>query len=189
MMQYQDKPNHNAHSVALPHVHATGRVPELVVNGEPFLILGGELRNSSSSSLHYLQPIWQRLVDLNLNTVLAAVSWELVEPREGTFDFSLLDGLLTSARQHGLRLILLWFGSWKNGMSSYIPAWMKRDSARFPLAMRSDEKSVPVLSTLSQANWRADSTAFAALMRHLREVDSREQTVLMVQVEVVGPRP
>ena len=182
-MQYQDKPNHNAHSVALPHVHATGRVPELVVNGEPFLILGGELRNSSSSSLHYLQPIWQRLVDLNLNTVLAAVSWELVEPREGTFDFSLVNGLLTSARQHGLRLILLWFGSWKNGMSSYIPAWMKRDSARFPLAMRSEEKSVPVLSTLSEANWRADSTAFAALMRHLREVDSREQTVLMVQVE------
>lgn len=167
----------------LPHLRRSGCAIELIVDDEPFLILGGELRNSSSSSLEYLRPIWQRLVDLNLNTVLAAVSWELVEPRESVFDFSLVDGLIAEARRHHLRLILLWFGSWKNGMSSYVPAWVKRDYRRFPRARRSDGQVAPVLSTLVEANWQADSRAFAALMRHLREVDSKDQTVIMVQVE------
>jgi Domain of unknown function (DUF5597)/Beta-galactosidase len=168
---------------SLPHLRATGRATQLMVGGEPFLVLGGELRNSSSSSPEYMRPVWQRLVDLNINTVLAAVSWELVEPEEGAFDFSLLDGLIASARQHNLRLILLWFGSWKNGMSSYVPAWVKRDYARFPRARRADGKPVAVLSTLVEANWRADGSAFAALMRHIREVDGRDHTVIMVQVE------
>jgi beta-galactosidase GanA len=167
----------------LPHLRAEGRATQLLVNSEPFLVLGGELRNSSSSSLEYMRPIWQRLADLNINTALTAVSWELVEPQEGTFDFSLVDGLITAARQHNLRLILLWFGSWKNGMSSYVPAWVKRDYERFPLARRSDGKSALVLSTLAEANWQADSRAFAALMRYIREVDSSDQTVIMVQVE------
>lgn len=167
----------------LPHLRASGRATELIVDGEPFLVLGGELRNSSSSSLEHMRPVWQRLVDLNLNTVLAAVSWELVEPQEGVFDFSLVDGLIAEARQHHLRLILLWFGSWKNGMSSYVPAWVKRNYRRFPRAVRSDGKAAPVLSPLAEANWQADSRAFAALMRHLREVDSGHHTVIMVQVE------
>lgn len=168
---------------SLPHLRATGRATQLMVDGEPFLILGGELRNSSSSSLEYMRPIWPRLVDLNINTVLAPVSWELIEPAEGAFDFRLVDGLITGARQYNLRLILLWFGSWKNGMSSYVPAWVKRDTKRFPRARRADGTPVDVLSTLADANWRADSSAFAALMRHLREVDGKNHTVIMVQVE------
>jgi beta-galactosidase GanA len=176
-------PPPNGGDTSLPHLRATGRATQLMVDGEPFLILGGELWNSSASSLAYLRPIWPRLVDLNINTVLAPVSWELVEPAEGTFDFSLVDGLIAGARQYNLRLILLWFGSWKNGMSSYVPAWENRDSARFPRARRADGTPVDVLSTLADANWRADSSAFAALMRHLREVDGRDHTVIMVQVE------
>jgi beta-galactosidase GanA len=177
------EPTPGSTGINLPHLRPAGRATQLVVNGQPFLVLGGELRNSSSSSLEYMRPIWQRLVDLNMNTVLAAVSWELVEPQEGVSDFSLVDGLIADARQHNLRLILLWFGSWKNGMSSYVPAWVKRDYGRFPLARRSDGKSAPVLSTLAEANWQADSRAFAALMSHIREVDSSDQTVIMVQVE------
>lgn len=176
-------PTKESVDTTLPHLRTAGSTTELVVDGEPFLIIGGELRNSSSSSLEYMQPIWGRLVDLNINTVLAAVSWELVEPQEGLFDFSLVDGLIEGARAHDLRLILLWFGSWKNGMSSYVPAWVKRDYERFPLARRADGKAVTALSTLAEANWQADSKAFAALMRHLRAVDEGEHTVIMVQVE------
>ena len=176
-------PSTTGRDQSLPHLRATGRATQLMVDGEPFLILGGELRNSSASSLEYMRPIWSRLVAMNINTVLAPVSWELVEPAEGAFDFSLVDGLIAGAREHGLRLILLWFGSWKNGMSSYVPAWVKRDSARFPRARRADGTPVDVLSTLADANWQADSHAFAALMRHLRAVDGRDHTVIMVQVE------
>lgn len=167
----------------LPHLRTSGGATQLNVDDRPFLVLGGELHNSSSSDLTYLQPAWERLVTLGLNTVLAAVSWELVEPEEGRFDWSLVDGLIADARRHGMRLILLWFGSWKNGQSTYVPLWVKQDYHRFPRARRQDGQPVEVLSTFAEANRHADASAFAALLRHVRAVDGDDQTVIMVQVE------
>jgi len=167
----------------LPHLQRQGSARQLIVDGRPFLILGGELRNSSSSSLEYMRPIWQRMVDLNFNTVLAPVSWELVEPEEGRYDFALVDGLIQEARRHNLRLIFLWFGSWKNGQSSYVPVWVKKDYKRFVRVRTGGGETIEVLSTLAEANWKADARAFAALMRHIREVDGAGHTVVMMQVE------
>ncbi|MEO7908647.1 MAG: DUF5597 domain-containing protein [Roseiflexaceae bacterium] len=166
-----------------PHLRKQGNATQLIVNGRPFLVLGGELHNSSASNIEYMQPIWQRLVTLNLNTVLATVAWEQIEPAEGSFDFTLVDGLIQAAREHGLHLVLLWFGSWKNGVSSYVPAWVKRDCRRFPLAKLQSGQTAAVLSTFAEANWQADARAFAALMQHIRAVDRAAQTVIMVQVE------
>lgn len=174
---------HVAAAQDLPHLRAQGDAVQLVVDGEPFLILGGELGNSSASSLTYMDPIWPKLADLNLNTVLAPVYWELVEPEEGQFDFTLVDGLIEQARAHDMRLVLLWFGSWKNSMASYVPDWVKRDHERFPRAERSDGSAMEMLSAFSEANVAADARAFEALMRHLRAVDGDEHTVIMVQVE------
>ncbi len=126
------KPTQETINTHMPHLRKQGSTTQLIVDGKPFLVIGGELRNSSSSSIEYMRPIWERLVALNLNTVLAPVSWELIEPEEGRFDFTLIDGLIQEARRHDLRLIFLWFGSWKNGMSSYIPLWVKQDYRRFP---------------------------------------------------------
>src|SRR5690349_3168808 len=173
---------HNRTDAGTPQLRRQGSAAQLIVGGRPFLVLGGELHNSSSSSLEFMQPIWQRALDLNFNTVLAPVFWELIEPREGDFDFALVDGLIQAARDHGLRLVLLGFGSWKNGMSSYAPLWVKQDYRRFPRA-RLAGATAEVLSTLAEANWRADARAFAALMRHIAEVDGRTGTVIMVQVE------
>ena len=166
-----------------PYLRKQGHTTQLIVDGQPFLVLGGELHNSSSSHLEYMRPIWERLLALNLNTVLAPVSWELIEPEEGIFDFSLVDGLIQEARRHNLRLIFLWFGSWKNGMSSYVPLWVKQDYSRFPRVKLQHGQAVEVLSTLIEANWQADASAFAALMRHIRVVDENDHTVIMMQVE------
>src|SRR5215216_7761793 len=130
----------------MPQLRRHGSATQLIVDGNPFLVIGGELHNSSSSSIEYMQPIWQRMRDLNINTVLTPVSWELIEPAEGSFDFRLVDDLLRDARSHDLRLIVLWFGSWKNGMSSYIPVWVKQDSARFPRAQLHTGEMIEVLS-------------------------------------------
>jgi beta-galactosidase GanA len=166
-----------------PFLRTQGDASQLIVDDRPFLMLAGELGNSTASDLEYLRPFWSRLRALHLNTVLAPVYWEMMEPREGEFDFTLVDGLIEGARAHDLRLVLLWFGSWKNSMSSYVPAWVKRDQQRFPRAETSDGRGLEILSPFSQANRAADARAFAALMRHLRVFDGARHTVLMVQVE------
>ncbi|MBI1761566.1 MAG: DUF5597 domain-containing protein [Acidobacteria bacterium] len=172
-----------AQSSALPHLRQQGTATQLIVDDKPFLVRGGELGNSSSSSLEYMRPIWPKLAAMKLNTVLVPVYWELLEPLEGQFDFTLVDGLLQDARKHGLRLVPLWFGAWKNSMSCYAPAWVKTNQQRFPRAEDKAGSGMEILSPFSQANLAADARAFAAFMRHLREVDSRDYTVILVQVE------
>src|SRR6266545_2921584 len=166
-----------------PYLRQQGTATQLVVDDKPFLVLAGELGNSTSSSLEYMRPIWPKLASLNLNTVLIPVYWELMEPAEGKFDFTLVDGLIQEARKHKLRLVPLWFASWKNSMSCYAPAWVKTNQQRFPRSQDKAGKGIEILSPFSKENLDADSRAFAAFMRHLREVDGNDQTVIMVQVE------
>jgi GH35 family endo-1,4-beta-xylanase len=99
----------------LPRLEKIERGQQLIVDGKPFLMLGGELQNSSMTSAAYMDTVWQKLADTNVNTVLGCVTWEDIEPKEGEFDFSELDKVIKNARTHGLRLVLLWFGSFKNG--------------------------------------------------------------------------
>jgi beta-galactosidase GanA len=156
---------------------------QLVVDGRPMLLLAGELGNSSASSAAYMAPHWARLKAMHLNTVLAPVSWELIEPTEGRFDFTSVDDLIREARAHDLKLVLLWFGAWKNSMSTYVPGWVKRNQERFPRAQLPNGQGLDILSAFSPANQAADAHAFAALMAHLKAVDEARSTVLMVQVE------
>lgn len=167
----------------VPYLQRQGSATQLIVDGKPFLVLGGEIGNSSSSTAEYLGPIWPKLTALKLNTLLAPVYWDLSEPEEGRFDFALVDSLVQEARRHQLRLALLWFGSWKNSMSCYAPAWVKTDLTRFPRTQDRNGGSQEMLSPFSEDNRAADARAFVALMRHLREIDGEKHTVIMIQVE------
>ena len=167
---------------AAPRLESRGSATQLIVDGKPFLILGGELHNSSSSSLEYMKPIWPQLAAMNLNTVVTPLSWELIEPAEGKYDFTLVDGLLDQARQQHQRIVFLWLASWKNGMSSYAPVWVKQDTRRFPRVVEHGAE-VEILSPQGAATQEADARAFAALMAHIKEADSRDHTVIMMQVE------
>ncbi len=151
--------------------------------GSRFLFSVASFRNSSTSSLDYMKPIWPRMAVGNLNTLLAPVSWELIEPGEGKFDFSLVDGMIAAAQDNHLHLVFLWFGSWKNGESVYAPAWVKSDLNRFPRAQDEQGGILEILSAFSNVDRDADAHAFAALMKHIREVDGSKHTVLMMQVE------
>jgi hypothetical protein len=165
-----------------PHLEKQGAVTHLIVDGRPWLGLAGELLNNAASTAENVRPVWPNLAKANLNTALVGVGWGWTEPEEGKFDFSALDGALGDARSNNLHVVLLWFGSWKNGTSSYPPAWVKRNPDKYPVARDKDGKGREILSTLSTTNMEADGRAYAALMRHVRETDPTH-TVIMIQME------
>ncbi|KAA9041763.1 mannonate dehydratase [Ginsengibacter hankyongi] len=168
--------------IRMPYLIKKGTTEQLIVDGKPFLVLGGELGNSTASSLDYMRPVWSKFKAMNLNTILSPVYWELLKPKEGTFDFTLVDNIIKAARKNNLRVILLWFGSWKNSMSCYAPAWIKTNESRFPRAQDNTRKGLEILSAFSKNNLDADEAAFAVLMKHIKETD-KSHTVIMVQVE------
>jgi beta-galactosidase GanA len=174
---------HPQGSGAIPHLRKQGTATQLIVHNKPFLMLGGELGNSSASDLNYMAPLWPKLKAMHLNTVLTPVYWELVEPREGTLDFALVDGLIASARKNSMKIVVLWFGSWKNSMSCYVPNWVKTNQKRFPRSRTRDGKALEILTPFSDENRNADARTFVGLLKHLRAVDGTQNTVVMIQVE------
>jgi len=165
----------------LPHIVQKDGRYALLVDGAPFLMLGAQVNNSSAWPA-MLGKVWPAIEYLHANTVEMPVYWEQFEPAEGRFDYAVVDTLLSQARQHGVRLVLLWFGTWKNGSAHYMPLWMKRDPARFPRISGANGRPVDSPSPYAAATLAADKQAFTTLMRHLKETDLRH-TVIMVQVE------
>ena len=154
----------------------------LLVDGRPYLMLGGQVHNSSAWPSE-LPRVWKALAELHANTVEAPVYWEQIEPQPGKFNWDHVDLLVKEAREHNLRVVLLWFGTWKNGNMHYVPEWVKTDTKRFPRVIRADGEPIDVLSASSRSNLEADKAAFTSLMRHLKALDGDEHTVLLVQVE------
>jgi len=153
----------------------------LLVDGAPYFILGAQVNNSSAWPA-MLPKVWPAMEFMHANTVEMPVYWEQLEPVRGKYDFSLVDTLLTEARAHKMRLVLLWFATWKNGNAHYVPEWMKADPVRYPHVV--DEKGRPMdsPSPFCTEAMQADEAAFAAFMGHLKKADP-QRTVLMVQVE------
>ena len=160
-----------------------GTATQLVVDGSPMVILGGELSNSAATSVADIDSVIPRMARLGLNTVLVPAQWDLTEPVEGQFDFTLIDRTILRARENRLKVVFLWFGAWKNSMSCYAPLWFKRDTRRFPRAMTRSGKPLEIASCFSENVFQADHKAFQRLMEHIAEVDGREHTVIMMQVE------
>ena len=171
-----------AFATDLPRVATDHGRHTLFVDGKPFLMLGAQVNNSSNWP-GVLGEVWPAIDKLHANTVQVPIAWEQIEAKEGQFDFSFLDTLVGQAREHNVRLILLWFATWKNNGPSYAPAWVKLDDRRFPRVYSRDGKRLNSLSPLAAATLEADRKAFVQLMTHLRQIDGDRHTVIMVQVE------
>ena len=160
-----------------------GTATQLVVHGMPFLILGGELGNSSAACPQDIERIFPKLKKMGLNTVLVPVYWDLTEPVEGQFDFTLTDKALQQARENDLKIVFLWFGAWKNSMSCYAPLWFKENHKKYPRAYTQSGKPLEIASAVSEAVYEADHHAFSQWMQHIATVDKEEGTVIMIQIE------
>jgi hypothetical protein len=171
-----------AQSNDIPHLEKRDNRFALIVDGKPFFVLGGQINNSSAWPAN-LPAAWSAAEAMHANTVEAPVYWEQMEPTKGAFDFTGVDLLINQAREHHLRLVLLWFGTWKNGQNHYVPEWIKSAPKTYPREENDRGKLLDVMSPNSSANLDADKHAFAALMRHVKSIDGTDHTVIMVQVE------
>ena len=182
----------------IPHIEKKNGHPVLMVKDRPMILIAGEVHNSDSSSPAYMEGIWNIAKELGMNTLLLPAPWDLIEPEEGSFDFSVPRALIDQARAREMHIVFLWFGSWKNAECMYAPAWVKQDLKRFPRAQiekgknkagRQVSPTIPVkmpyttLSYLGQETAQADARAFAAFLGFLKDYDEAEQTVVAVQVE------
>lgn len=160
-----------------------GTATQLIVGEKPFLILGGELGNSSATCLEDIERIFPKLQRMGLNTVLVPTYWDLIEPSEGNYDFSLTDKVIEQARKCQMKIIFLWFGAWKNSMSCYAPLWVKENYKKYPRARTQYGKPLEIVSTFSENVFQADNRAFRQWISHLAAIDKEEGTVLMIQIE------
>ena len=177
----QAQPAAAAPAKSLPSIIEKDGRYALQVDGEPYLMLGVQANNSSAWPA-YLGKVWPAAETLHANTVELPIYWEQMEATQGKYDFSVVDMILKQAREHRLRLVLLWFGTWKNASSHYTPEWIKLDQEKYPFVRDKDGQTLDSPSPFSPARLEADKSAFRALMRHLKQADP-QRTVLMVQVE------
>lgn len=160
-----------------------GNATQLIINNTPFLILGGELGNSSATNVHDIENIFPKLQRMGLNTVLVPAYWDLLEPIEGHFDFTLTNKVLEQARKYDLKVIFLWFGAWKNSMSCYAPLWFKENYKKYPRAYTQSCKPLEIASAFSNEVLQADNRAFTQWLKYIASIDRNEGTVIMIQIE------
>ncbi len=170
------------HAAEMPRLQHAGDRYTLMVDGQPYFVLGAQVGNSSGWP-EKLDALWPKAEAMHVNTLEVPVYWEQMEPHEGVFDDSVIDAAVKGARAHGVRLVLLWFGTWKNGKMHYVPDWVKSDTSRFPRTMTREGKPIDVLSANAPTNLAADRAGFVHLMHHLKQIDGEQHTVIMVQVE------
>jgi hypothetical protein len=167
----------------VPGIEKTGSSYRLLVDGSPYLMLSGQVHNSDTSNLDDLNRSLDVLANWHANTAEVPIYWEAIEPAEGQFDFSSVDMAIQAARKRDLHLVLLWFGTWKNGESHYVSEWMKRDKQKYTRVRGARGEEMEIISPLCRSAMEGDARAFAALLHHVKSVDEGERTVLMVQVE------
>lgn len=176
----QDK--NNPENESIPHLKVENNITRLIIDGKPWLMLAGELHNSTSSAPEYFAEAINNAVSMNVNTVIASVAWEQLEPVEGKYDYSCVDFILKNAYEHNLKVVLVWFASWKNGESSYAPIWVKKDTKRFFRIKNSLGEKMSAISPFCKESMIADAKALASFMKYIREKDSRK-SIVMIQVE------
>jgi len=170
-----------ASGAAMPKLIEQNGQYALLVDDQPFFVLGGQAHNSSAWP-GMLPQVWAAIEGMHANTLEIPMYWQQIEPRQGEFDFSVVDTIIKEARSHNVRLVLLWFGTWKNGNTDYTPSWIKLNPEKYPHVVGRNGQIVVSPSPFAKATMEADAKAFAAVMKHLKKFDSRH-TVIMIQVE------
>jgi len=168
----------------LPRLEELNGRQALFVDGQPFLIRGLQWDCDSCYAAEIMDPLFPAAARMGCNTAALPLYWNEIEMVEGKYSFAMLDHRLDQARRTHLRLVLLWFGSYKNGCLNYAPDFIKRDQQRFRRVHRPDGTELHNFSGPTSAQTQAaDRQAVETVFRHLKKVDGRQHTVILFQME------
>jgi beta-galactosidase GanA len=176
----------NNTAAQIPYLRNLKTHSQIIVDGKPFLMVAGELHNSTCSAPEYFSQAMQNAKAMHANTVIASVAWEQFEPQEGKFDYSLIDFILKNAIEKKLKVVLIWFATWKNGESSYVPIWVKKDGNRFFRIINKAGEKMTAISPFCEAAMKADATAFANLIKYIKLKDVHHSIIMMQPENEVG---
>ncbi len=168
--------------MSTPHLEVVNERVRLIVDDKPFLILGVQWDCDSCFSKEEMNPLFPEARRMGANVAALPLYWREVESNVGTYDFTMLEERLKQAREHDLRIVLLWFGTWKNACSFYAPDHVRDDHATFRYARDRDGNELVSFCPTSEVTWQADRDALVGVTRYLRDHD-KQNTVILIQIE------
>lgn len=150
--------------------------------GNDFFSIGGQVNNSSAGSEEDMERAVKAIRQFHMNTIAVPIYWYQIEPVEQMYNFDQIDMILRIAQENELKVVLLWFGTWKNGASHYVPEWVKRDKERFLWACNSAGARTRALSPIGMQTMEADRRTVSEILSYLKAKDEHK-TVIAFQIE------
>ncbi len=150
--------------------------------GNPIFLVGLQAHNSSTGTGMIKKTIHATKL-YGGNLIEAPIYWNKIEAEMDVYEMDSLKELIDEVRQAGLKLIVLWFATSKNGHPNYAPDYIKLNPKDYRLAIGTDNAPVASLSVHCKETLHRDRLAFEKVMEFIKEYDSTEKTVIAVQIE------
>lgn len=149
----------------------------------PFFPLGLQCCNSSAFNASEMKAFWDSVAFTGVNTVEIPVYWETFEPEQNLFCYEFVDECLRQADLYDVKVIFLWFGSWKNGTSKYAPTWIKENPGKYKRVVTYEGIVTNILSPYCRENLEADKAAFLKLVQYIEQNNRKKNRVIGIQIE------
>jgi hypothetical protein len=151
----------------------------LYVDNNPFIILGLQLDCDSCYDSSTIDDLMKQIGVLGGNTAACLLYWRLIEPEEGQYDFSILESMIESAKRYDLRIVLVWFGSYKNACTHYAPDWFQNTPQKYRHAhLESGEQLRYVACPNCNESLEKDKQAVVKVFEYLRDYDTEKRVIL-----------
>lgn len=149
-----------------------------------------------AGNLDHFRKHCEASVYVNANLIAIPVTWKNVERKgPGNYDFTFVDGAIKIAREHGLKVSLMWIGiDYAAGDPNFVPPYIDADPDTYTritgfnydeqkrYTKRTDDREDDRLHCPScPATLKRESAAYEALMKHVAETDT-QRTVMAVNI-------
>jgi len=168
----------------IPHLEEINDHRVLIVDGKPFIILGLQWDCDGCYTPEDMDPFFEHGESMGLNTASLLLYWREIEPEEGKYNFTMLDHRIDIARKHHMKIVLVWFASFKNGCLTYAPDYVRKDHQRFrKVKDKKGSQHTNNCCPTAEETHKRDELALIQIFNHLKEVDSKDHTVILFQME------